>query len=142
MEAKDGAEEDAPHQIRPSAKEKKQEAKGRDWDPVPLADPDVELIFAEFGDVGEEIRRIVVHRPAGDQPADVGPETAFAGRVRVAFLVGVLMMHAVDRDPEDRSAFQGERGADGEKVLHPFGSFVAAMREEAMVAHAYAEASG
>jgi len=72
----------------------------------------------------------------------VGPQAAFVGRVGVAFLVGVLVMLAVGGYPEDRSTFEGERGADGEEVLHPSGGLVAAMREEAMVAHSYAEASG
>ena len=142
VEAEDGAEEDAPEEIGPSAKGEQKQTEDRDRHPVPAADPDVELVLAKFGDVGEEMRRIVVHRLARDEPADVGPETAFVGRVRVALLVGVLMMLAVDGDPEDGAAFQGERGAEGEEILHPLGGLVAAMREEAMVAHAYAEASG
>jgi hypothetical protein len=108
---------------------------------MPLADPDVELVLAEVGDVGEEFGGVVVHGFAGDEPADVGPESSFAGRVRVAFFVGVLVMLAVGGDPEDGAAFESEGGADGEEVLHPFGSFVTAMGEEAMVAHADAEAS-
>ena len=78
----------------------------------------------------------------GQQPADVSPEATVVGRVWVAFLVGVLMMLAVDGDPEDGSAFEREGGADGEEILHPFGRLVAAMGEESMVAHADAEASG
>jgi hypothetical protein len=141
MQAEDGAEEDAPEEIGPSAKGKKQQAEGRDRDPMPLADPDVEFIFAKVGDVREERGRIVVHGLAGEKPADVSPETAFVGRVRVAFFVGVLMMHAVDGDPEDRSAFQGERGANGEEVFHPSGGFVASVGEKPVIAHANAEAS-
>jgi hypothetical protein len=72
----------------------------------------------------------------------VGPEAAIVGGVRIAFFVSVLMMHAVDGYPEDGAAFQSERGADGEEVLHPFVCLVAAVGEEAMVAHAYAESSG
>ena len=79
---------------------------------------------------------------SGEEPADVSPKAAVVGRVRVAFFVGVLMMHAMSGNPEDGSAFECECAADGEEVLEPSGSFVAAMREEAVVAHADAEASG
>jgi hypothetical protein len=47
----------------------------------------------------------------------------------------------VDGDPEDRSAFQGERGADGEEVFHPPGGFVTSVREKPVIAHSNAEAS-
>ena len=142
VESEDGAEEDAPEEIGPSSEDEKREAEGGDGDPMPAADPDVELVFAEVGDVGEELGGVVVHGLAGDEPADVGPESTFAGRVRVAFLVGVLVMLAMGGDPEDGAALESEGGADGEDVLHPSGGFVAAMGEEAMVAHADAEASG
>lgn len=72
----------------------------------------------------------------------MSPEAAVVGRVRVAFLVGVLMMLTVGGDPEDRSAFESECAADGEEILEPARCFVAAMREEAVVAHANAEAAG
>jgi hypothetical protein len=142
VETDDGAEEDAPEEIGPSTEDKKGDAEGRNRDPMPTADPDVEFIFAEVGDVGIEFGRTAVLGLAGKEPADVGPEGSIAGRVRVAFFVGVLMMLAVSGNPEDRSAFESERGADGEEVLHPPRCFVAAMSEEAMVAHADAEASG
>jgi hypothetical protein len=142
VEAEDGAEEDSPEEIRPSAECEKSEAEDGDGQPVPLADPDVELVFAEIGDVGEKIGGVVVHGGAGEEPAHVGPEAAFAGGVRVTCLVGVLVMHAVGGYPEDRTALQGECAADGEEILHPLRSFVTAMGEEAMVAHTDAEASG
>ena len=101
----------------------------------------MKFVFAEFGDVGEKFVGIVVHRLAGHDPAHVSPESPFAGRVRVAFLVGVLMMLAVRGDPGDRAAFQRQGTADGEEVLHPVGCLVAAMGEETMVAHTYSKAS-
>ena len=43
-----------PHKhIRPSADGEENDAEDGDGHPVPLADPDVELVFAEFGDVGQ-----------------------------------------------------------------------------------------
>ena len=72
----------------------------------------------------------------------MGPETAVPRRVWVALFVGVLVVHAMDSDEEDRAAFQGERATDGEEVLHPLVGLVAAMGQEAVVSHSDAEASG
>src|ERR1700760_1559000 len=51
-------------------------------------------------------------------------------------------MDTVSGDPGDRTAFESERAAGGQKVLQPDWRLVAAMGEEAMVAHADAEAAG
>ena len=139
VESEDGAEEDTPEEIGPSAEEKKREAQDGDGNPMPLADPDVELVFAEVGDVGEEFGGVVVHGFAGDEPADMGPESSFAGRVRVAFLVGVLVMLAVGSDPEDGSSLEREAAAGGDEVFDPLWGLVAAMGKQAMVGHADAD---
>src|SRR5512133_1522948 len=52
------------------------------------------------------------------------------------------MVNAVSRDPEDRSAFERQRAANGQEIFHPFRSGVAAVGQQAVVAHADAEASG
>ena len=64
------------------------------------------------------------------------------GEWGIAFVIRKAVMDAVRRDPEDGAAFEGERGADRQEIFHPLGSFVAAMREQAVVAHADAEAAG
>ena len=63
------------------------------------------------------------------------------GRVRIAFLVGELMMNAMRRHPENRTAFERERGAHRQEIFHPLGSLVAAMGQQAVIAHADAEAA-
>ena len=63
-------------------------------------------------------------------------------RVRIAFLIGMLMMDAVRGDPEDRSAFERERAADRQEIFHPLRSLVAAVRQQAVIAHADAQAAG
>src|SRR5580704_14165580 len=73
---------------------------------------------------------------AEEYPAGVGPPAAIAGRVRVAFLIAQLMMDAMGRNPEDRSAFQRKRCADGHQVLEPLGGLIAAVGEQAVIAHA------
>jgi len=62
--------------------------------------------------------------------------------VRVAFAIGFLMVDAVRRDPEDRTALERQGAADGQEVLHPERRLVAAMRQEAVVRHADAEHAG
>ena len=59
-------------------------------------------------------------RLAEQNPAHVRPEAADPRRVRIAGLVGVLVVHAMGRDPENRSALERQRAADGEEVLEQF----------------------
>src|SRR5262249_61131109 len=107
----------------------------------PLADPGVKLVLAKVGDVRQQCRCVVVQGAPGDDPTCVGPEAAVVRRVRVPGLVGILMMNAVGRDPEERPAFQGQRGTEGQEVLNPLVSLVAAMREQAVKTHADPQAS-
>ena len=79
---------------------------------------------------------------AGENPAGVGPPGAVVRSVRVAFVVGVLMMDAVGSYPEDRAAFKGEAAAGADEVLDPLGSLVAAVREQAMIGDADADVDG
>ena len=68
----------------------------------------------------------------------MGPPGAVVRGVRVAFVVGVLVMDAMGGDPEDRSALKRHGAAGGEEVFKPLGDAVAAVREQAVVAHANA----
>ena len=79
---------------------------------------------------------------AQKNPAGVRPPSAFAGRMRVAFLVADLVMHAMRRNPEHRSALKRQRGADGHRVFQPLGHLVAAMSEQPVIAHADADVDG
>ena len=71
----------------------------------------------------------------------MSPPLAFARGMRIAFLIGIAMVNAMRGNPENGAAFQGESCADGESVLKPFGDFVSAMSEEAVIAHANSQAS-
>ena len=72
----------------------------------------------------------------------MGPEAAFARRVGVALLVSVLVMRPMCRDPEDRTTFKSQGAAYGQKIFHPLGSFLTAIRKKPMVSHTYAKTSG
>ncbi len=111
-----------------------QQAADGEREPVVLREPDVALVAGEVGDVAAEQGGLGVEGAAGDDPAHVRPPGAVLRGVGVAFLVGVLMMDAVGGDPEDRSAFEGERAAGGEEVLEPCGHAVAAVGEQAVIA--------
>src|SRR5579863_1418608 len=62
--------------------------------------------------------------------------------MRVAGLIGLLMVHAMYRDPENRPAFKGERPADGEKVFQPQWALVPPVGMQPVVSHADSEARG
>src|ERR1700679_1541333 len=72
---------------------------------VVLREPDVDGVAGEVGSVAAEESGLGVQRAAGENPAGVGPPGAVLRCVRVAFLVGVLMMDAVRGYPEDGAAF-------------------------------------
>jgi len=59
--------------------------------------------------------------------------------MRITLAIGFLMVDAVGRDPEDRTAFERQRPAEGEEVLDPLRRLVPPMRQEPVVAHADAQ---
>ncbi len=142
MQANYCTEENPPRHKGKSTQSKENYSEDCKWNPVPFADPDVEFVLAQIRDIGKELGRIVLQHLAGDDPADVSPEAAIAGRMRVTFLISVLVMEAMGCDPENGTTFKCESGADSEGIFHPFGSFVTPVREEPMVAHTDAEADG
>ncbi len=110
--------------------------------PVVLGEPDVDAVAGEVRGVAAEQSGLGVERAAGEDPAGVGPPGAVVRGVRVAFLVGVLMVDAVGGDPEDRSALESEAAAGGDEVLQPLGHAVAAVGEQAVVGHADSDVDG
>src|SRR5579864_5858150 len=103
MQAGDGAREDSPEDEGKSADGEENHAEDADWNVVVFRDPDVKFIFREVGDVARECGRIVMHRFADENPAHMRPPLSVDGGMRVAFLVGVLMVDAVRGHPENRS---------------------------------------
>ncbi len=99
-------------------------------------------VAGEVGGVAAEERGLRVQGAAGENPAGVSPPGAVVRSVRVAFVVGVLMMDAMGGYPEDGSALEGERAAHGDEVLDPLGGLVAAVREQAMIGDADADVDG
>jgi hypothetical protein len=70
----------------------------------------------------------------------MGPKTTIMGRVWVTLFIGVLVMHAMGCNPEQRASFEGQRTAHSQNIFNPLGRFVSAMREQPMVSHPNAKA--
>jgi hypothetical protein len=102
----------------------------------------MDAVFGEIGGVAAEESGLGVEGAAGENPACVGPPGTVVRSVRIAFLIGVLMMNAVRGDPEDWPALQGEATAHGDEVLDPPRSTIAAVCEQAMIGHADADIDG
>src|SRR5258708_26059063 len=83
----------------------------------------------------------MVHRLAHQNPAHVRPPFAVDGRMRIAIFTRILMMNAVGSHPENGSALERQRSADRQEILDPLRSLVAAVCEQAMIAHADAQAA-
>ena len=95
-------------------------------------------VFGEVGCVAGKHLGVAVER-AIEYPAHVRPPCAVAWGVRVAGLVGVLMVHPVDGYPVERAALERHRAAGSHEVFEPSGRYVATMGELAVVAHADAD---
>ena len=142
MQSERDAEEDAPQKERQSADGEQNDSDDGERDVVILRDPDVEFVARHVRGVTGLIAGVAMQRVAHHHPDDMRPPFAVAGRVRIAFFVGELVMDAVCGHPGDGTAFESQRAANGEEILDALGDFVAAMRQQAMIAHADAEAQG
>ena len=142
VQAEDDAEEDAPEHHRPAADGEQDEAEQRQRDVVIAVEPAVERVGGEIGRVLRHQRGVVVVRIAEEDPPHVRPEPAVVRRVRIAVAVGVLVVDAMRRDPENRPALERQRPADGQEVLEGLRRLVAAMGVQPVVAQADAEADG
>jgi len=66
------------------------------------------------------------------------PKNAIERAVRVAIGLSERVMKAMRRNPRDRAGLQGERSADGHKMLKPTRRLKSAVRVKAVVAEANA----
>jgi len=140
VQTNDRSEEYAPHQVWPAAQTQDDQPQCRNRNPMPFADPSMELTFAQIRNVRQEFLRLVVHCPAGNHPANMRPQAAIAGGVRITFFVCILMVQPMCGDPDDWTALQRQCAADGQNVFNPLRCFVSTMGEEPVVAHTDAEA--
>src|SRR6476620_10292728 len=129
MQSNYGSEKNSPKQVRPAADGKNGQSKYGERHPMPLADPHLKFILAKVGHKRKQFLATALHRVASHDPSHVSPKPAVARGVRIAVLVGVLVVDAVGAYPADRTALKRQRSASGEIVFHPFRSFVAAVSQ-------------
>src|SRR5882724_1846400 len=141
MQAHHGAEEDAPEHHRPAAEYQQTDAQSRNWNPMPFADERMELVFAKIRNVGKERGGMIVQSAPCHDPAHVRPESAIARRMRITFHVSILVMDAMCRYPEKWAAFQRQRGAESQEILHPFVGLETAMREQPVISNTDSQTS-
>jgi hypothetical protein len=79
---------------------------------------------------------------AEHDPAHVRPEETLSRRMRVAMLIGLLMMDAMNGNPEYGAALKRERTAKREEIFQPERTLISPMGMEPVIAHADSKASG
>src|SRR5271165_48964 len=142
VQAEGHAQEDSPHDARPATDSEQGEANDYQRNPVIFTEPDMKLVTSEVGSIARKHGGLVVHGDAAHDPAHVSPPSAFGRRVRVTLVIGKLVMNAVRGHPEDRAALERQGRADGHEIFDPLGCLVAAMSQQAVVAHSDAEVRG
>src|SRR5215470_8216919 len=141
MQANDRTQKNGPKQARPAERKINNHRKRNGRNPVILADPDVVFVFAKIGNKGKQFFCPRMHGFSGDDPTHMCKKSAVIWRVRIAFFVRVLMVHAMRCNPRNRPAFDRKRAASRQNVLHPFGGFESAVSQQTVVAHSDAKAA-
>ena len=120
----------------PTAKQHGAQHRGH---PVIVVQPDIEAVLGQIGRVLGHSAGVVMLGFAQQNPAHVRPPAAIARGVRIAGLIRFLVMHAMRRHPENRSALQRQRAADRKEIFQPQRHLVRPVRVQPVVAHADAE---
>src|ERR1700691_780920 len=107
-----------------------------------LRQPDMKFVLGQIGDVAFERLNVLAQGIARQDPTRMSPPLAVARRMRIPFLVRVLMVLTMDGDPQQRASFQSRHAANGKKVLKPLGRREGAMGEQPVIANAQAQAPG
>jgi hypothetical protein len=134
------SKEDAPHQDRPTSQAEQQQPAEHNRDVVQPVEIPVKAILHHVWRIAPQDCWLMHLSSAGENPTHVRPPAPIARRVRVAFAVSVRVMYPVRDDPVDRPTFKGQRPAERQKIFYGFRRLVAPVRQEAVKAHADAQA--
>src|SRR5690349_14150930 len=129
MQTNNSTQEDTPQQKRHSSERQQHDPENDHGNVMALGDPDMELVLREVWHVVSQGRSVVVHGSAGQNPPHVRPPLAIHWRMRIAWLVGILMMNAMRCNPEYRSTLKCQGCADRKEVFNPFRGCIASMCE-------------
>src|SRR5580658_4044361 len=141
MKSHDGAKENTPQQQAKATDSEQHHSEDSHWQKMVLREPDMKFVLGQIGDVAFECWNVLAQGIASQDPTRMSPPLTVARRMRIPFLVRVLMMLTMDGHPQQRASFQSRRAANGEKVLKPLGCCVGAMSEQPVIAHAESEAA-
>lgn len=117
----------APGQTGNSHRE--EETHADDQGKVPTMLPLDDFVSAQIGHVGDTR----LSPWLDDHPADVRPQQALVGRVRVEVGVGVSVMGAMSASPPADGTFDGTGSAQCEEILERLGRVVGTMRPKSVV---------
>src|SRR5262245_7406230 len=76
---------------------------------------------------------------AGQDPAGMGPPGALARRMRIAFVIGMLVMDAMRGYPENGPPFERERATPRQDVLDPFVRLISTVGKQPVITHTDAQ---
>src|ERR1043166_6255235 len=111
MKSKRHTEKYSPKHNAPSSENKERYCDNNQRHVIVAIDPDVVAILNRLRSVTFEGGLVVFLCRAAQNPTDVCPPTAIAGRMRIPGAIGVRMMYAVRHYPLNRSTFKRERAA-------------------------------
>src|SRR3979490_2614338 len=139
MKTKRHSQKDTPEQDSPTTECQQRHRQHDQRYIIKLVEPAIESLVHQVGCITLQLGLVLELRCAGQDPTNVGPPASVARRVRIALFIGMRMMNAMRRGPLYRSTFEREGATEDQKVLDNFRYFIAAMRHQAMIAHADAE---
>ena len=139
MQSDYNAQADAPEHHPDASRGQQNQAQRNQRNVVIRVQPEIKSVARQIRRIARHQLRVVVLGIAEDDPAHVRPEATVVGRVRIACVVGILMVHTMRRRPEDRPAFQRQRSTDGEEVFNTLGDSIRTMSMKPVIAHTDAE---
>src|SRR5260370_35833276 len=102
--------------------------------------PDVEALFHPIRGILRHQWGVAMLALSNQKPAHVSPPSAVTRRMRVAGLIGFLVVDSMCRNPENRSTLERQRAANGKKILKRQRHLIRPVSVQPMVAHADPEA--
>ena len=87
----------------------------------------MEFVLGKIGNITRQRGSVMVHGFSGENPSHMCPPFAVNWRMGITVMIRKLMMNAMGCDPENRSAFEGQRRAHRHEILDPLRSLIATM---------------
>ena len=105
-----------------------------------FVEQDVEPVLPQIGGVFGNNPCQPIKGLSEEDPANMRPPHTVTRGMRIAIVVGLLMVDAMGSDPGDGTAFERKAAANRQKIFQETGRLVGAMGVQAMIAQTDAEA--